>query len=308
MIKDLRAGIRADGIYLVKDCNSFVANSGATYLNIVLQDASGTIEAKKFDVFDKDVEIFKAGNFVEIEGDTNLYREKLQIIVRYGSILDKNKINISHFIPSAPENIEVMEKELFRFINSIKNNDCNRIVTALIERNIGEFLTHPAAVRNHHDFYSGLLHHTITMCKLAENIAQIYPLIDYDMLISGCILHDLGKIIELSGPIGCKYTVEGSLLGHLTIGMSMIKEVAKEFEIDSEVPVLLEHMIVSHHGKLEYGAAVLPQTLEAFVLSLIDDLDAKVNIITKALENTKEGQFSDRIFPLDNRSIYKPLK
>ena len=143
------------------------------------------------------------------------------------------------------------------------------------------------------------------MCEVAEFCAKHYPFLNYDLLISGCLLHDIGKVIELSGPIATKYTEEGNLLGHLTIGMSIVKEVADRLNIKSEVPTLLEHMILSHHGKLEFGAAVLPLTPEALILSMIDDMDAKMMMLEKALKDVKEGEYSDRLFALDNRTFYK---
>lgn len=308
MIKDLRNGMSADGTYLVKDCSCLTGSNGNSYFSLTLQDASGTIDAKKFDVYEKDEMILAPGNFIEIEGVVNVYREKMQIIVRYASKLDKNKVDYSHFIPSAPISQSVLEKDLKSFIESIKDEDCYKIVKTIFDRNYNEFIVHPAAVRNHHDFNNGLLYHTVTMCKLADHIASLYPNINRDILISGCLLHDIGKLKELSGAVGCHYTVEGNLLGHLVIGTMMVNEVANDLQITSEVPLLLEHMIASHHGKLEYGAAILPQTQEALLLSMIDDMDAKANSLNKNLSNIKEGTFTEKIFPLDNRSFYKPGK
>ena len=168
-----------------------------------------------------------------------------------------------------------------------------------------KFLDYPAAVKNHHEFYHGLIFHTVSMCEIADFIASHYEDINRDLLISGCILHDIGKVVELSGPVATKYTDEGNLLGHLTIGMSIVREAAEKLNIKSEVPMLLEHMILSHHGKLEFGAAVLPSTKEALLLSMIDDMDAKMMMLEKAYENVKEGEYTERLFALDNRAFYK---
>ena len=204
--------------------------------------------------------------------------------------------------------ISILEEKFKNYLNKIVNPDCKAILNDIFARYYKDFKEFPAATKNHHEFYHGLIYHTISMCELAEMIAHHYEDVDLDLLISGCLLHDLGKVIELSGIVGTKYTIEGNLLGHLTIGMAIIRETANKLGIKSEVPLLLEHMVLSHHGKLEYGSPVLPQTKEALILSIVDDLDAKMMSLEKALEVTPEGEMSEKIFPLDNRSFYKPQK
>lgn len=308
MIKDLRENSTIEDKFLVKDANVMVSAKGTNYLSLVLQDASGTIEAKKFDLKEKDVEILQAGNFVEIEGNTSLYLEKLQIIVRYASKLDENKIDFSYFVQTAPLSEKELSDNIASYINSIQNADCKSIVRAIFKKYWKKFLIHPAAVKNHHDYCGGLAYHTLTMCKVADSICNIYQDMNRDLLISGCLLHDIGKMVELSDAVLPKYTVEGKLLGHLVIGTEIIKQTAIELNIQGEIPLLLQHMIIAHHGKLEYGSAVLPQLKEAYALSMIDEMDAKLNAIDKALSNIEEGTFTERIFSLDNRVIYKPFK
>lgn len=191
--------------------------------------------------------------------------------------------------------------------NSIKNDDCKAILDAVFKKYYSKFIDYPAAVRNHHEFYHGLLHHSVMMCKVAEQLSKLYDC-DYDLLISGCLLHDIGKVIEFSGYVAPSYTNEGNLLGHISIGMSIIKEISDELKITSEVPLLLEHMILSHHGKLEYGSPVVPLTREALLLSMIDDLDAKMMVLDKAFSDIEEGSYTERIFALDNASYYKHKK
>ena len=139
------------------------------------------------------------------------------------------------------------------------------------------------------------------MLKRSDNI-------DKDVLIAGVLLHDVGKVVELSGPIATKYTLEGKLLGHISIMASEIRRVARDLNITSEVPVLLEHMILSHHGSKEFGSPVLPLTREAVILHFVDDLDSKMNILDKAYADVEEGEFTQRIMPMDGRAFYKPKK
>jgi 3'-5' exoribonuclease len=145
------------------------------------------------------------------------------------------------------------------------------------------------------------------MADLANYLCPIYDA-DRDLMITGCLLHDLGKIIELEGPIVYKYSLEGKLLGHISIMAAELRKAAQELDIKSETPLLLEHMILSHHGQLEFGSPVMPITKEALLLSLIDNLDSKMVVVDKALSDVQEGNFSNKVFPLDNRSFYKPKK
>ena len=144
------------------------------------------------------------------------------------------------------------------------------------------------------------------MLRIANAICELYPSLNKDLLFSGITLHDLGKTIELSGPVVPEYTVEGKLLGHISISQAIIKETADEMHISGEEVVLLQHMILAHHGKNEYGSPVLPQIKEAEVLYLIDNMDARINMLDKALETVEPGSFSKRVFALENRAFYKP--
>jgi len=145
---------------------------------------------------------------------------------------------------------------------------------------------------------------------MADHAAYLAPIYgaDHDLMITGCLLHDFGKIIELEGPIVYKYSLEGKLLGHISIMCAEIRKAAEELNITSEVPLLLEHMVLSHHGQQEFGSPVLPLTKEALLLSLIDNLDSKMVVISKAINEIEPGTFTNKIFPLDNRSFYKPKK
>ncbi|MFA5422088.1 MAG: HD domain-containing protein [Bacilli bacterium] len=307
-IKELQEGDLLRGPLLVVVANKGVTNNSLGYMNITLQDKTGTIDAKKWDLSDEDAAIISVGNVIYVDGDVINYRDNLQVKIRSVAAINDGEVDTSRFTIASPIALEELEQRLDVYVKSIRNNDAALITKTLVDKYYKSYVTFPAAVRNHHEFASGLLHHTVQMADLAEAIAKLYPSVDRDMLIAGILLHDLGKTLELSGPIIPKYTLEGKLLGHISITHAEIQKTIQELKIEGEVPTLLSHMVLSHHGKYEYGSPVLPLTREAFLLSVIDDLDAKMMMLDKAYEQTAEGEFTTRIYALDDRSFYKPKK
>ncbi|MDI9504031.1 MAG: HD domain-containing protein [Erysipelotrichaceae bacterium] len=307
-IKDLNPGIRIYEKLLVINATKGVTNNGNLYLNILLQDNTGQIEAKLWDATPYDEENLVPGNIVELVADVLDYRGSLQLKIIEHKLVDPSNVDLANFVMSSEIAIEDLEKELTKVLKSIKDKEVSAIVTHLVNKYYDEFIHYPAATRNHHEYLGGLLEHTLSMVKIADLLFSHYQDIDRDILVGGILLHDLGKTIELSGPVVTRYTVEGRLVGHISLGSAEIFKAAEELKITSEVPVLLSHLVLSHHGKMEFGSPVVPMTKEAFILSLIDNLDSKLKIIDKALEITEEGEFTDRIWALDNISLYKPLK
>ncbi|HPK67437.1 MAG TPA: HD domain-containing protein, partial [Bacilli bacterium] len=236
------------------------------------------------------------------------YRDNLQVKIRAVSKVNDDEFDATRFTMASPIPLPELEKRLDGYLNSLKDKDIALLTKTLVGKYYKSYIAYPAAVRNHHEFASGLLHHTVSMADLGEAIANLYPSVDRDMLIAGILLHDLGKTLELSGPIIPKYTLEGKLIGHISITHAEIQKSIEALKINSETATLLSHMVLSHHGKYEYGSPVLPLTREAYLLSVIDDLDAKMMILDKAYEQTPEGEFSTRIYAMDDRSFYKPKK
>ena len=305
-IKDLTDGMEFDSQFLVVAATKGVANQGRTYLNLTLQDSTGTMEAKKWDLEEGDETTFQAGNVVSLRGAALDYRGHLQIKVYDAEPLSLDQIDVTRFVPSAPVPEKVLEDELRGDIDSLQDGDLKTLTKYLLNQHKSAYLTYPAAVRNHHNFASGLLYHSVCMARLAKKICELYPNVNRDYVVAGALLHDLGKVIELSGPVATRYTDEGKLLGHISIMAGEIRIAAKELHITSETPMLLEHMILSHHSKPEFGSPVPPMTREAFVLAAIDDFDAKMNIVDKAEEGVAPGEWTDRVFALDNRPLYVP--
>src|SRR5690606_8158800 len=251
---------------------------------------------------------YTAASIVKVGGEIHDYRGKNQLRIKsIRPIKEEEGITISDLVPSASKSKEVLFEELLQYFFEMKNPHIQRITRHLLKKHQSDFMTYPAATKNHHDYVSGLLDHVVSMLKLGKAIADLYPSLNKDLLYAGIILHDVGKVVELSGPIGTQYTIEGNLLGHITIMVNEIEKAAEELGIEGEEVMLLQHMVLSHHGKEEWGSPKRPMIQEAEILHYIDNIDAKMNMLTRALDKTKPGEFTERLFPLDNRSFYKPM-
>jgi 3'-5' exoribonuclease len=306
MINNLKEQERVNLLALVVNVSKGITNTGAPYLNITLQDASGQIEGRKWDVLDDDARVFQPGNFVNVNADVVNYRNSLQLKVISGEFISPTGIDVTKFVPSSPIPRETLVKKLNGFISLIRNPSIKQVVEEFIKHDMASLMVYPAASRNHHEYAGGLLHHTTSMLEIAESILKLYPSLNADLLYGGIILHDLGKLDELSGPVIPRYTVEGKLIGHISIMQAKVKKVCESLKIDEELSMLLQHMVLSHHGQKEFGSPVPPLFKEAEVLSIIDNLDARINMMEKALSETSEGEFTNRIFSLEDRSFYKP--
>ncbi len=284
-----------------------MASNGKPFLTLIFQDKSGEIEAKLWDATDADEQIYQPETIVKINGDIQNYRGRMQLRIRQIKLVSQEEsVRLSDFIETAPLESEEMQAKINQYIFDMKNPNIQRITRHLVKKHQKAFFEYPAATKNHHEFVSGLAYHVVSMLDLAKSIAGLYPSLDTDLLYGGIILHDLGKVQELSGPISTTYTVEGNLLGHITIMVNEIGKAADELGIKGEEVMILQHLVLSHHGKAEWGSPKAPLIKEAEILHYIDNLDAKMNMLDRALERVKPGEFSERIFPLENRSFYKP--
>ena len=307
MISEFNDHEHIEGQFLVGSVSKGVNTVGGSYFSLELRDASGTITAKKWDASLEDEKIFVTGNVIEVIGETNKYKDQLQLKILSAEVVPLDEIDVVKFVKAPPVAKEELIKRFNAHVASIKNADCLKIINYMLDKFGDRYFSYPAAVSIHHEYSSGLLMHSVSMADLANYLSPIYNC-DHDILVTGCLLHDMGKIIELEGPIVYKYSTEGKLLGHLTIMCAEIRKAAQELNIQSEVPLLLEHMVLSHHGQLEFGSPVMPLTKEALLLSLIDNLDSKMVVVNKALNEIEPGAFTNKLFPLDNRTFYKPKK
>ena len=308
-IKDFIDGDHIVGQLLVVACNKGTTDKGLSYLNITFQDKSGTIEAKKWDASDEDLRILVPGSVVMVDGLVNLYKNQPQLkVVGIGKISHPEDIEVANFARVSPIPLEELKSRLDKYLNSFKDKDVEKVTKAVISHFYDRYVTFPGAVKVHHEFGSGILHHSLFMADVADAIAKIYTQVDRDILVAGALLHDIGKTIEYENPIVPVQTAEGKLCGHVAIGYAEFKRVVDELGIESEVPLLLEHMILAHHGSLEFGSPVMPATREALLLSEIDMLDSRQMILDKALDQVKEGEFTPRLWMMDDTSFYKPKK
>ncbi|MGG0739008.1 3'-5' exoribonuclease YhaM [Niallia taxi] len=300
-------GDQFDSHLLIKSSARAMASNGKPFLTLIFQDKSGEIEAKLWDATDADEQIYQPETIVKINGDIQNYRGRMQLRIRQIKLVSQEEsVRLSDFIETAPLESEEMQAKINQYIFDMKNPNIQRITRHLVKKHQKAFFEYPAATKNHHEFVSGLAYHVVSMLDLAKSIAGLYPSLDTDLLYGGIILHDLGKVQELSGPISTTYTVEGNLLGHITIMVNEIGKAADELGIKGEEVMILQHLVLSHHGKAEWGSPKAPLIKEAEILHYIDNLDAKMNMLDRALERVKPGEFSERIFPLENRSFYKP--
>ena len=314
-IKDLRLNDQLDDIFYIVTVSRNVSTSNKPYASLVLQDKTGTVDAKKWDLSLQDEEILKAGNFIHVEGIVQEFNNKPQFRLSACSLIDPSKLNKADFMNSSPVPIKDLEKKLDYYLSLITKTNLHSLTKTIIDKRRGLFLNGVAATKIHHDFIGGLVFHTVSMCGLADKIVdhlnETYPdnPVDKSLLIAGCLLHDIGKIEEIEVDTVSKYTTKGHLIGHISLGFSIISETAKSMNLQGDEDViLLQHMVLSHHGKHEYGSPVLPMFKEAFLLSMIDDMDSKANFIDKAYDDLNKGEFSKNQFAFDNRPIYKPKK
>ena len=292
---------------LITQMNRGITNSGAPYLSFVLQDQSGSIDAKLWDAKDELLSGVEAGKVVLVSAEVLKYRNALQLRIYNLTKLEDNQFDPSDYVMATDLSLEFMQKRIHETLLSMQDVVYRDVCTSIIEDLQEKLYSYPAAAKNHHDFVGGLATHMISMLDLGEAFCTLYPMLNRDLLLAGILLHDLGKIDELSGPILTEYTVEGKLVGHISIMQSKVSEVATKMGVEkSEQVTLMRHMILSHHGEYEFGSPVLPMLMEAEMLNYIDNVDARMNMLTKALDQVNPGEWTTRIFALENRSFYKP--
>lgn len=295
---------------LIKSADEKIARNNKPYLALQLQDTSGEVRAQIWDVSESEVNRYQPGRVVWVQGKREDYNGIPQLRLNKIRLAnDSDPSNPELYVKRAPLKKEEMVSRLNDAIFQITNSNLNRIVRHLLNQYQKDFLSAPAAKTNHHAFSGGLAYHTVSMLYLGQAIADYYPNINRSLLYAGLILHDLGKVFELSGPLATEYTVEGNLIGHIVMISEEISKACQQLKIDEslEEVVLLKHVVLSHHGELEYGSPVRPQIKEAEIIHHIDQIDAKLNMLEEALSQTEPGEYTQRLWAMDNRSFYKPI-
>ncbi|MFV0479667.1 MAG: 3'-5' exoribonuclease YhaM family protein [Anaerorhabdus sp.] len=306
-IKDIQEKERLKQPMLIKSLIKGVTQKGSAYASITLQDSTGVIEGKLWDLTAEQEALIAVGTVQEVSCEILRYNNVLQAKIHQVTPVEEGSVDMDDFLISSKLSEEELRKEIESVIASIKNQHYKAILEELMKEFGERFYQYPAATKNHHCFLRGLATHVLGMLKIAEQLCILYPQLSRDLLVSGIIAHDLGKTIELSGASSPEYTIEGKLTGHISIMHGKIMEIAQRCGCEeSEEAILLRHCVLSHHGQYEYGSPVLPQIQEAEVLSFIDNLDARLNTLESALDGVEEGSFTPRIYAMEQRSFYKP--
>lgn len=303
--------ILSDIKFLIKTADVLQTHTGKDYLNLTLADDSGEINAKVWNITENDKRDLIAGKVCVLSGKITSYNGNLQVTIY--EITTRVDQDFTGLIKSAPEGKDELLKEFNSFRDQIHDQVYKTIVNELLDEYGQELLTYPAAKRIHHNYQNGLLEHTVSILKLVKTFANQYPQADRELLYAGAILHDLGKVIEYSGVLDTHKTTAGILLGHISIVDGMIAAVANKLDlIDSDNlysennhVTLLRHVVLAHHGKLEYGSPVEPMIIEAVLLNKADDLDAEMNTLSQAETKTADNDWTDKIFSEGNRKFYK---
>lgn len=297
----------SDGFAMIKSIDKKTTSNGLAYLDIMLCDMSGELNAKLWDYNPIMHGEFSSGDIVKVRGTIAPYKGTDQLrIEKIRKITESDNVDPSEFVPSMSLDGTMMYDIIVSIINEFENEDIKKIVLAIYESRKDRLLYWPAASKMHHAARGGLLYHTLTIIRLAEGLCKIYPYVNRELLIGGAAIHDIAKTDEYelnSAGMVTQYSIEGNLIGHIAKGAMVIDSTAKSLGIESDIPMLLEHMILSHHGEPEFGAAVRPAFIEAELLSTLDNLDAKMYEIAEAVEKTDSGEFSAKIWGL-NRKFY----
>lgn len=298
-----------EGFYLIKKAEVRKTRAGKDFIAFTFQDDTGEISGNMWDAQTYNVEEFVAGKIVHMKGRREVYNGTPQVNqITLRNIKDGEPNDPRDFKEKPPINVDNVREYMEQMLFKIENATWQRVVRALYRKYNKEFFTYPAAKTNHHAFESGLAYHTATMVRLADSIGDIYPELNKSLMFAGIMLHDLAKVIELLGPDNTEYTIRGNLIGHISLIDEELTKILAELNIDDtkEEVTVLRHVILSHHGQLEYGSPVRPRIMEAEIIHMIDNIDANMMMMTTALNRVNEGEMTNRIFAMDNRSFYKP--
>jgi 3'-5' exoribonuclease len=301
-ISQLNGGTTIDEIFLVQNKDLRTTKNGSLYIQAQLSDRTGMIDARMWDASTPFFESLGNDTFLRIKGRTEIYQNKIQLIIKHISKTNQEDIKLEDYLPGTEQDVNKMFSELKQIVSSIKQPHLKNLLNLFFSDKdfCRGFCSAPAAVQYHHAFLGGLLEHTLSVAKLGDTIAPLYPELNRDLLICGIILHDIGKISELCYEKNFHYSDEGQLIGHLISGVLMVEEKAKQIDdFPKTLLDLLRHLILSHHGEYEWGSPKLPMTLEAITLHYLDNIDAKIHAFNKAISGDKD--------PSDNWTNYNKM-
>lgn len=306
---DIQTGEDFNLFLLIKSAEVKIARTGKPFIAFSFQDQSGSMDGMYWSATDEEIAKFQTGKVVFVRGMRDSYQGKSQVKIKQLRLAEEGE-------PNDPglylERVEVKREDIKREIDEaiflIREPNIVRIVHKILNTVEEDFYSYPAAKRFHHAMVGGLSFHTVSMLRIAKSLLKIYPDLNASLLIAGIILHDIGKTIELSGPVSTEYTLKGKMMGHIVIMSELIDQACREININPEMEsiVLLKHVVLAHHGKLEFGSPVVPQIVEAELIHQIDLMDANLNMMLSETAKVEGGEFTEPIFALDRRQFYKP--
>ncbi len=291
-IESLREGERISEIYLCKHKQTALTKSGKPYDNVILQDKTGTIDAKIWDPGSVGIEEFDKMDYVEVVGDITSFQGNLQLSIKRARKVGEGEYEPKNYLPISEYDVEEMYTELMNYIASVKNPYLSKLLHTFFDNATfaKRFKFHSAAKSVHHGFVGGLLEHTLSVVRNCDFFAKNYPFLQRDLLLSAAIFHDIGKLEELSTFPENDYTDEGQLLGHIMIGAEWVGyEIRKIEGFPQRLANELKHCILAHHGELEFGSPKKPAIAEALALSFADNMDAKMETIKEVFSNVPDN-------------------
>lgn len=291
-VKDITENSEIDDLFLVKSKNNGITKTGKPYIALMLGDATGEIKGRIWENAEKLGEKFNDGDIVRVKGFSVLYQGALQLNISDISGCS-DSADVADFLPVAERDIEATFQDLLCLIDCVQNIHLKRLLHSIFsdQEIAAAFKKAPAAKTLHHDYIGGLLEHTYMVACIAREVQRYYPNVNQDLVLAGALLHDIGKIRELSFEKSFEYSDSGRLLGHIVMGDEIIREKIDLLdEFPPELAMVLRHLVLSHHGKYEFGSPKQPMTIEAVLLNYVDDVDAKLYSFTRAIEKDKSSR------------------
>ena len=310
-IEEIKDQSKIQDFFMIKSVSIRVGSNKKEYLDLVVGDKSGEITGKKWDIAEdrEQVAQLKAGDIVKLRADIVEWNGAKQLkVTKLRKSIPNDNLILADYIPAAPEDPQEMYDYLFNIAEGLEDEDLSRLCVKILTREKERLLYYPAATRNHHAQLGGLLYHTKRMAMSGDALCNVYKIMDRSLVLAGVILHDMQKLNEIkSNELGMatEYSFEGNMLGHLVLGVRELEKDMDELDFPREKAIMVEHMILAHHYEPEFGSPKRPMFPEAELLHYLDIIDARVFDMEDALRNTEPGEFSDKIWTLENRKIYK---
>ncbi len=292
-IKDISENSKLEGLFLVKDKNNGVTRQGKPYIALNISDKTGTVKCRIWDNADALGRQFSSGDIVKIKAYSLNYRGALQLNISAIERITDNSTSLQDFLPASPYSPDDTFRELMHYVQLIENPHLKMFIETLFSDpdTVKGFKAAPAAKSIHHDYLGGLLDHTFTVTRIAYDLSSYYPHVDRDILVTGAIIHDIGKIYELSYERSFEYSDAGRLIGHITLGVEIINQTIEKITgFPEDLALVIKHLMLSHHGQYDFGSPKRPKTLEAMLLSYIDDIDAKMYGLAHFIKQEKQPE------------------